>query len=197
MPKDTAPTTASWAFVKALAALDNVKANAINPAFKAKYVKLDALLDAIKPILAEHDCALVQYVVGEEGKVGILSYIMHGPTGETLPKEPKAILLAATGMNDQQISSKVTYLRRMTASTLSGISVDTDDDGAAASRPVASSNFPKAWTNFIPTDLLLKAQAYVVGKGWLKEGQPLAELSPDHVAMINANQTAFLNVIRR
>jgi hypothetical protein len=194
MPKDTAPATASWAFVKALAALDNVKANAINPAFKAKYVKLDALLDAIKPILAEHDCALVQYVVGEEGKVGVLSYIMHGPTGETLPKEPKAILLAATGMNDQQISSKVTYLRRMTASTLCGISVDTDDDGAAASRPAGPA---RPWTTFIPADLTDKAKAYVVGKNWLKETQALADLPAEHVATILGNQTAFLNVIRR
>jgi hypothetical protein len=194
MPKDIAPATASWAFVKALAALDNVKANAINPAFKAKYVKLDALLDAIKPILAEHDCALVQYVVGEEGKVGVLSYIMHGPTGETLPKEPKAILLAATGMNDQQISSKVTYLRRMTASTLCGISVDTDDDGAAASRPAGPA---RPWTAFIPADLTDKAKAYVVGKNWLKETQALADLPAEHVATILGNQTAFLNVIRR
>jgi hypothetical protein len=194
MPKDTAPTTASWAFVKALAALDNVKANAINPAFKAKYVKLDALLDAIKPILAEHDCALVQYVVSEEGKVGILSYVLHGPTGDTLPKEPKAILLAATGMNDQQISSKVTYLRRMTASTLCGISVDTDDDGNSAVRHPTPS---RPWTAFIPADLTEKAKAYVIGKAWLKEGQQLIDLPSEHVATILGNQTAFLNVIRR
>jgi hypothetical protein len=194
MPKDTAPTTASWAFVKALAALDNVKANAINPAFKAKYVKLDALLDAIKPILAEHDCALVQYVVSEEGKVGILSYVLHGPTGDTLPKEPKAILLAAAGMNDQQISSKVTYLRRMTASTLCGISVDTDDDGNSAVRHPTPS---RPWTAFIPADLTEKAKAYVIGKAWLKEGQQLIDLPSEHVATILGNQTAFLNVIRR
>jgi hypothetical protein len=194
MPKDTAPTTASWAFVKALAALDNVKANAINPAFKAKYVKLDALLDAIKPILAEHDCALVQYVVSEEGKVGILSYVLHGPTGDTLPKEPKAILLAAAGMNDQQISSKVTYLRRMTASTLCGISVDTDDDGNSAVRHPTPS---RPWTAFIPADLTEKAKAYVIGKAWLKDGQQLIDLPSEHVATILGNQTAFLNVIRR
>jgi hypothetical protein len=195
MPKDTAPTTASWAFVKALAALDNVKANKINPAYKgSKYVSLDALLDAIKPVLAEHECALVQYIVSEEGKVGILSYIMHGPTGETLPKEPKAVLLAATGMNDQQIMSKVTYLRRMTASTQCGISVDTDDDGNSAVRHPTPA---RPWTAFIPADLTDKAKAYVVGKNWLKETQALADLPAEHVATILGNQTAFLNVIRR
>jgi hypothetical protein len=195
MPKE--PSTPTAAFVAALKALHNPKANAVNPAFKAKYVKLDALLDGIKEGFADHDVALVQYVMSEENKVGIVTFLQHGASGETMPKEPKAVMVSVQGINEQQLGSKVTYLRRMTASTLCGISVDTDDDGAAASRPVASAKFPKAWTDFIPTDLLPKAQAYVVGKGWLQVGQALAELSPDHVAMINANQTAFLNVIRR
>jgi len=192
MPKE--PTTATMAFVQALAALDNVKANKINPAFKAKYVSLDVLLDAIKPVLKEYDCALVQNMTSEEGKIGIITYIIHGPTGETLPKEPKAVMLAAAGMNDQQIGSKNTYLRRMTASTLCGISVDTDDDGAAASRPSASA---RPWTAFIPADLNAKAVAYCIGKGWLKENQPLVDMAPEHVATIIGNQTAFLNVLRR
>ena len=49
--KPTPPNSATASLVQALAALDNVKANKINPAFKAKYVSLDALLDAIKPVL--------------------------------------------------------------------------------------------------------------------------------------------------
>ncbi len=194
MPKET--STPSAAFVAALKALHNPKANAINPAFKARYVKLDALLDGIKEGFADHDVALVQYVMSDENKVGIVTFLQHGASGETMPKEPKAVMVNVQGINEQQLGSKVTYLRRMTASTLCGISVDTDDDGAAASRPVASSA-PKAWTHFIPTDLLGKAHAYVVGKGWLKEGQPMLDLPPEHVATILGNQTAFLNVIRR
>jgi hypothetical protein len=194
MPKE--PTTPTAAFVAALKALHNPKANAVNPAFKAKYVKLDALLDGIKEGFADHDVALVQYVISEENKVGIVTFLQHGASGETMPKEPKAVMVNVQGINEQQLGSKVTYLRRMTASTLCGISVDTDDDGAAASRPVSSAP-PKAWTHFIPTDLLGKAHAYVVGKGWLKDGQPMLDLPPEHVATILGNQTAFLNVIRR
>jgi hypothetical protein len=97
-------------------------------------------------------------------------------------------------MNDQQISSKVTYLRRMTASTLCGISVDTDDDGNSAVRHPTPS---RPWTAFIPADLTEKAKAYVIGKAWLKEGQQLIDLPSEHVATILGNQTAFLNVIRR
>lgn len=194
MPKET--TSATAAFVAALKALHNVKANKINPAFKAKYVSLDVLLDAIKDGLGDHDVSLVQYMVSEENKVGIVTFLQHGSTGETMPKEPKAVLLNAQGMNDQQIGSKVTYLRRMTASTLCGISVDTDDDGAAASRPTASAS-GRPWSAFIPADLTAKAHAYCIGKGWLKDGQALADLPPEHVNTILGNQTAFLNVLRR
>jgi hypothetical protein len=194
MPKE--PSTPTAAFVAALKALHNVKANKINPAFKAKYVSLDVLLDAIKDGLQDHDISLVQYMVSDENKVGIVTYLQHGASGETMPKEPKPVLLSAQGMNDQQVGSKVTYLRRMTASTLCGISVDTDDDGAAASRPAGpASNRP--WTAFIPADLTDKAKAYVVGKGWLKDSQKLTDLPDEHVATILGNQTAFLNVIRR
>ena len=193
MPKE--PSTPSAAFVAALKALHNPKANAINQAFKARYVKLDSLLDAIKEGFADHDVSLVQNMASEENKVGVVTFLLHGASGETLPKEPKAVMVAAQG-SPQQIGATVTYLLRMTASTLCGISVDTDDDGAMASRPVASSA-PKAWTHFIPTDLLGKAHAYVIGNGWLKDGQPMLDLPPEHVATILGNQTAFLNVIRR
>lgn len=191
MPKET--NTATAALVKALAEFQNVSANKINPAFKAKYVTLDVLLDAIKPILAKHDLALFQSVVSEDGKVGVVTKIIHAD-GTTF--DAGRLLLKAEGLNSQQVGSLVTYGRRITASTAAGISVDTDDDGAAASRPVASAA-PKAWTHFIPTDLLGKAHAYVVNKGWLNYGQALTDLPPEHVATILGNQTAFLNVIRR
>jgi hypothetical protein len=194
MPKET--STPSAAFVAALKALHNPKANAVNPAFKAKYVKLDALLDGIKEGFADHDVALVQYVMSEENKVGIVTFLQHGASGETMPKEPKAVMVSVQGINEQQLGSKVTYLRRMTASTLCGISVDTDDDGSAASRPTGPAS-GRPWSAFIPADLTEKAKAYVVGKGWLKDGQQLIDLPQEHVMTILGNQTAFLNVIRR
>lgn len=194
MPKETNTPTAVAALVKALAELHNVGANkTVKANFTAKYVSLDVLLDAIKPILAKHDLALRQQIISEDGKVGVLSQFIHA---DGTVFEAGRLLLKADGLTPQQVGSLVTYSRRITASTAAGISVDTDDDGAAASRPVASSA-PKAWTHFIPTDLLGKAQAYVVGKGWLKDGQGLPELPPEHVATILGNQTAFLNVIRR
>lgn len=192
MPKETNTPTAVAALVKALSELQNVGANkTVKANFTAKYVSLDVLLDAIKPILAKHDLALRQQIVSEDGKVGVLSQFIHA---DGTVFEAGRLLLKADGLTPQQVGSLVTYSRRITASTAAGISVDTDDDGAAASRPVASA---RPWSAFIPADLTDKAKAYVVGKGWLKDGQSLADLPPEHVNTILGNQTAFLNVIRR
>ena len=137
MPAPNKPTTdATTSLVKALAALDNVKANKINPAFKARYVSLDALLDAIKPVLLEHDLALVQTLVSEEGKVGVSTAFMHA-SGERF--DFGRLMVKAEGLTPQQVGGAITYLRRQSIQTACGISVDLDDDGAAASsfRPTA------------------------------------------------------------
>lgn len=194
MPKETNTPTAVAALVKALAELENVGANkTVKANFTARYVSLDVLLDAIKPILAKHDLALRQQIISEDGKVGVLSQFIHA---DGTVFEAGRLLLKADGLTPQQVGSLVTYSRRITASTAAGISVDTDDDGAAASRPVGPAS-GRPWSAFIPADLTDKAKAYVVNKGWLKDGQALADLPPEHVATILGNQTAFLNVIRR
>ena len=135
MPKENT-TTATAALVQALAALDNVKANKINPAFKARYVSLDALLDAIKPVLLDHDLALIQTLVSSEGKVGVSTAFLH-TSGERF--DFGTLLVKADGLTPQQVGGAITYLRRQSIQTACGISVDLDDDGAAASafRPTA------------------------------------------------------------
>jgi len=136
MPKENT-TTATASLVQALAALDNVKANKINPAFKARYVSLDALLDAIKPVLLDHDLALIQTLVSSEGKVGVSTAFLH-TSGERF--DFGTLLVKADGLNPQQVGGAITYLRRQSIQTACGISVDLDDDGAAASgqRPFSS-----------------------------------------------------------
>jgi len=133
-PKSQTPTAD---LVAALAALDNVKANKINPAFKAKYVSLDALLDAIKPVLLEHDLALIQTLVSQEGKVGVSTAFLH-VSGERF--DFGTLLVKADGLTAQQIGGAITYIRRQSIQTACSISVDLDDDGAVASgfRPTPS-----------------------------------------------------------
>ena len=124
------PQTATASLVAALAELDNVKANKINPAFKARYVTLDALLDAIKPVLLDHDLALIQTLVSEDGKVGVSTAFLHA-SGERF--DFGKLMVKAEGLTAQQIGGAITYIRRQSIQTACGISVDLDDDGAMAS----------------------------------------------------------------
>ena len=130
--------TATASLVAALAALDNVKANKIVKAnFTAKYVSLDALLDAVKPVLLDHDLALIQTLVSQDGKVGVSTAFLHA-SGERF--DFGTLLVKAEGLTAQQIGGAITYIRRQSIQTACGISVDLDDDGAVASgfRPAAS-----------------------------------------------------------
>jgi hypothetical protein len=145
--KITLPKSATASLVQALAALDNVKANKINPAFKAKYVSLDALLDAIKPVLLDHDLALIQTLVSQEGKVGVSTAFLHA-SGERF--EFGTLLVKADGLTAQQIGGAITYIRRQSIQTACGISVDLDDDGAVASGFRATASAPAA-PAFTPT----------------------------------------------
>ena len=113
--------TATASLVAALAELDNVKANKINPAFKARYVSLDALLDAIKPVLLDHDLALIQTLVSEDGKVGVSTAFLHA-SGERF--DFGKLMVKAEGLTAQQIGGAITYIRRQSIQTACGISVD-------------------------------------------------------------------------
>ena len=123
--------TATASLVAALAALDNVKANKIVKAnFTAKYVSLDALLDAVKPVLLDHDLALIQTLVSQDGKVGVSTAFLHA-SGERF--DFGTLLVKAEGLTAQQIGGAITYIRRQSIQTACGISVDLDDDGSLAS----------------------------------------------------------------
>jgi len=126
-PKSQTPTSD---LVAALAELDNVKANKVNPGFKNRYVSLDALLDAIKPVLLDHDLALIQTLVSQEGKIGVSTAFLHA-SGERF--DFGTLLVKAEGLTAQQIGGAITYIRRQSIQTACGISVDLDDDGAQAS----------------------------------------------------------------
>ena len=131
--------TATGSLVAALAELDNVKANKVNPAFKgSRYISLDALLEAVKPVLLDHDLALIQTLVSEDGKVGVSTAFLHA-SGERF--DFGKLMVKADGLTAQQIGGAITYIRRQSIQTACGISVDLDDDGAVASgfRPAAVS----------------------------------------------------------
>ena len=112
--------------INALSQMENVGANRINPAFKAGYVSLDCLLDAIKPVLHKNNLALIQTLVSEDGKVGVHTRFQH-IDGTSF--DFGRLMVKSDGLNAQQIGGALTYIRRQSIQTSCGISVDLDLDG--------------------------------------------------------------------
>jgi hypothetical protein len=188
-------TDANADFVAALNALENVSANKSNPAFKgSKYVSLDQLLDAVKPVLASHNFALTQIVRTQtDGRIGVVTAFRHRD-GTTF--EGGDLFIRADGLEPQKIGAALTYIRRQSIQTACCVSVDADLDGngltlspSIKASPTASQS-PQTPR---PSGYLAHPEAAVrvlQRKGWLKEGQGLADLTPEHLTSI-ANNAAF------
>jgi len=188
-------TDANADFVAALNALENVSANKSNPAFKgSKYVSLDQLLDAVKPVLAKHNLALTQIVrTLPDGRIGVVTSFRHRD-GATF--DGGDLFIRADGLEPQKIGAALTYIRRQSIQTACCVSVDLDLDGngltlsPAIKASPAASQTPQTPR---PSGYLAHPEAAVrvlQRKGWLKEGQGLADLTAEHLTSI-ANNPAF------
>ena len=124
---------------KALIALGNVwkdipsvSKDATNPHFKSKYVTLPAIVDALRPILAEHGVYFVQRPVECESGIGLQTLVVHAESGDTY--DAGTIYVPVDRQNAQGVGSAMTYARRYALCAVFGIVADEDDDGNAASR---------------------------------------------------------------
>ena len=106
--------------------------NGENPHFKSKYVQLDGLLAAVRPILANHGLSLMQSTGGDGVNISVSTLIMH-TSGEWIETEP--LVLKAQQATPQGAGSACTYGRRFSLSAALGVAWDDDDDGNAASTP--------------------------------------------------------------
>lgn len=114
--------------------------NGENPHFKSKYVQLDGLLAAVRPILANHGLSLMQSTGGDGVNISVSTLIMH-TSGEWIETEP--LVLKAQQATPQGAGSACTYGRRFSLSAALGVAWDDDDDGNAASTPPKAEK-PKA-----------------------------------------------------
>ena len=107
------------ALVAAQADVETALKASTNPHYGSSYADLTSVLGVIKPALATHGLAMVQYPGYEDGIVTMTTILVH-TTGQWLQSP-----LATSG---------VTYLRRTCASSLMALIAD-DDDGNAAVGP--------------------------------------------------------------
>lgn len=117
-----------------------VKKNAKNPHFKNTYADLNALIEAVEPILLEKGLILLQPI--KDGKV--FTQIIDVETFDMI----ESSIDLSPNLTAQALGSQVTYYRRYTLQSLMSLQAD-DDDGQRASTTlpikevlqVGSSNF--------------------------------------------------------
>ena len=110
---------------RAKLAIGKVTKNANNPHFKKSYADLNAIIEAVEPILLENGLLLLQPIQGNSVCTQIID-IDSGAKVESCMELP-------VGLNPQQIGSCLTYYRRYTLVSLCSLQ-SVDDDGAAASK---------------------------------------------------------------
>lgn len=96
-----------------------------NAFLKAKYVTLDALLQAVRPILAKNGISFLQIPETSDGSVTVTTRLLH-ESGEWIEAEPFTLPLVKK--DPQGVGSVVTYGRRYSLSSILGVAWEEDDD---------------------------------------------------------------------
>lgn len=116
------------ALVKAQAAITFAGKNAKNPHFKNNYADLTAVIDAVKPALNAEGIVFLQTASpSDDGRLHLTTRLMHS-SGEWI--EDTAVC-PLPKQDPQGFGSAMTYLRRYSLASITGLYQD-DDDGEAA-----------------------------------------------------------------
>lgn len=122
-------------------AAPKLQRDAINPHFGSSYISLQALMEAVLPLLAEAGLTWVTipgYRDIQDGGLRAaptLEYVLtHADSGESLKG---TMLLMCAKQDPQGQGSAITYARRYSLMAVLGLVADEDDDGNAASAPPA------------------------------------------------------------
>ncbi len=109
-----------------------------NPHFKNKYASLDAIIEAVRPVLHKHGLAVAQGattpVTNEAGNLvgfAVETMLIHS-SGEWMTN---TAILPLAKADPQGAGGAMTYGRRYGLSALLALATEEDDDGHAASAP--------------------------------------------------------------
>jgi hypothetical protein len=124
----------SAAMAKAFPAIEGAVKGRVNPAFRSKYADLSAVIDAIKPHLAEHGLWFMQRTHPVDGGVGVETVIFHA-SGQSI--SGGVLRLPAAKQDPQGYGSALTYCRRYSLMAAFGVPAEDDDGNAASGRQEA------------------------------------------------------------
>jgi hypothetical protein len=127
------------AVIKAAAELKNPAKDSVNPFYNSKYADLASVRDAVLPVLARHDLAVLQLPCELDNAAALTTLLTH-TSGEWVET---TIKLRPVRNDPQGVGSALTYARRYALQAIAGVAAEDDDDGNAAGRrekPAAGAN---------------------------------------------------------
>lgn len=110
--------------------IENAKYNKINPHFKSKYTDLGGLRDAYQKCLSKNGLCLTQMFEERANGMLLVTRLAH-ESGEYIDSKFTIPVNATDTM--QHIGSKITYARRFSIGSITGIGTEEDDDANLAS----------------------------------------------------------------
>jgi hypothetical protein len=116
----------SVALIKFQAEVQNPKNTADNPFYKSKYAPLNEILNDVRPLLSKHGLGVIQSPSGDGEKITINTMLVH-ESGEWIEFDP--LTLKAEKITPQGAGVAITYGRRYSFSSVTGIASEPDDDG--------------------------------------------------------------------
>ena len=102
-----------------------------NPAYRAKYVPLENLIEATHAALSAHGLAVVQ-MPALEGQYVVLTTILGHTSGEWMSSQLSLPGTMRERFDAQSVGSGITYARRYAYQSVLNIAGEVDDDGNAA-----------------------------------------------------------------
>lgn len=112
--------------------------------YSYSYATLDAVLDEVRPKLAEVGIAIVQPVCYRDGKPWLITRLIHS-SGQSIEHELPILVDSGSRMNSAQaFGSALTYARRYGLETLLPVAAEHDDDGHGSGGDAEASDAPRA-----------------------------------------------------
>ena len=150
---------------KAKQSIGKVAKNATNPHFKKSYSDINAIIEAVEPILLENGLLLLQPIQGNS----VCTQIICIDSNESI----ESCMELPAGLNPQQVGSCLTYYRRYTLVSLCSLQ-SIDDDATLASVPVKATKPAITTERFEEALLAIQNGKYTIPQ--LREAFELTDL---------------------
>jgi hypothetical protein len=120
-----------------------VKKTSANPFFKSKYADLEAVVEAVMPILTKNGVVCVQTTGIKDGLPILTTRLVHAKTAQEISEDFPIISKDMT--DPQKVIAGLTYMRRACLTTICGLATQDDDGNTASgndSKPVTQYKTP-------------------------------------------------------